>query len=177
MEKSVDERLFECLMRSPHALRRNFMRSMGFGKEGGCHGMGKMHGHHGPGMHGHHGHKRRMKAFAQERLLSLLQNYEGGVRQKTLVEEMHINPSSVSELISKLEQDGYAIRKVDPEDKRATLITLTELGQARAYELEDERKERFASLFANLTEDEKEQLLTLLEKLLDSTQPETDVEE
>ena len=54
----------------------------------------------------------------------------------------------------------------DPEDKRATLITLTEVGKARAYELEDERHERFAKIFEPLTEKEKEQLLKLLEKVL-----------
>ncbi len=76
-----------------------------------------------------------------------------------------MNPSSMSEMISKLEHDGYVKRTVDPSDKRATLITLTELGEARAAELSDERNERFSRLFANLTEEEKEQLVTLLEKL------------
>ena len=107
----------------------------------------------------------KMRAFAQRRLLSILLNYEDGVRQKALGEEMRINPSSVSELISKLEFEGYVVRTVDPEDKRATLITLTEVGRARAYELEDERNERFARPFANLSDEEKKQLLELLEKL------------
>ena len=107
----------------------------------------------------------KMRAFAQRRLLSVLLGYEDGVRQKVLAEEMRINPSSISELISKLEAEGYAVRTVDPEDKRATLITLTEVGKARAYELEDERNERFAKPFANLNDQEKDQLLKLLEKL------------
>ena len=133
----------------------------------GPHGHG--HGPHGPGRGMHH---HKMKAFAQARLLSALMEHEDGVRQKVLAEEMRVNPSSMSELIGKLEAEGYAVRTVDPEDKRATLITLTEVGKARAYELEDERQERFAKPFAKLTEDEKEQLLSLLEKLVEEDEPE-----
>ena len=95
----------------------------------------------------------------------MIGSYEGGVRQKTLTEEFRMNPSSVSELISKLESDGYVKRSVDPTDKRATLISLTELGEARAAELADERNERLDKAFAALTGEEKEQLIALLEKL------------
>ena len=194
MEKTVNERLFEALMRAPRSVKRALMEEH-FGDEmrgahhgygpGGCHRRGEgedpMHGHgpgpmgmhgHGPmhghghmGMHGHghmgmHGH-----GFGRERALRVIAGFEGGVRQKTLTEELRINPSSVSELITKLQNDGYVKRTVDPEDKRATLITLTELGEARAAELQDEKSEMLGKAFANLTDDEKEQLIALLEKL------------
>jgi len=107
-------------------------------------------------------------------MLGVIAAYEGGVRQKVLTEELHINPSSVSEMISKLENGGYVKRTVDPEDKRATLITLTEVGDARAAELADERQERFAKVFGGLTDEEKEQLIGLLEKLTDPEEPEED---
>lgn len=198
MEKTVNERLFEALMRAPRSVKRALMEE-NFGDEmrgahhghgpGGCHrrgegegpmhgqdmmhgpgpmgmhGHGPMHGHGHMGMHGHghmgmHGH-----GFGRERALRVIAGFEGGVRQKTLTEELRINPSSVSELITKLQNDGYVKRTVDPEDKRATLITLTELGEARAAELQDEKSEMLGKAFANLTDDEKEQLIALLEKL------------
>lgn len=196
MEKTVNERLFEALMRAPRSVKRALMEE-NFGDEmrgahhgfapGGCHRRGEgedpMHGHgpgpmgmHGPGpmgMHGHghmgmhgHGHMGMQgHGFGRERALRVIAGFEGGVRQKTLTEELRINPSSVSELITKLQNDGYVKRTVDPEDKRATLITLTELGEARAAELQDEKNEMLGKAFANLTNDEKEQLIALLEKL------------
>ena len=196
MEKTVNERLFEALMRAPRSVKRALMEEH-FGDEmrgahhghgpGGCHRRGEgedpMHGHgpgpmgmHGPGpmgMHGHghmgmhgHGHMGMQRhSFGRERALRVIAGFEGGVRQKTLTEELKINPSSVSELITKLQNDGYVKRTVDPEDKRATLITLTELGEARAAELQDEKSEMLGKAFANLTDDEKEQLIALLEKL------------
>ncbi len=107
----------------------------------------------------------RRPMFARERLLRELASFEGGVRQKELLEPVKVNPSSMSEMISKLEHDGYVKRTVDPSDKRATLISLTELGEARAAELSDERNERFSGIFAKLSAEEKEQLLAILEKL------------
>ena len=118
-------------------------------------------------MHGHGpGHCRKHdRGFGRERVLEVISRYEAGVRQKTLTEELRINPSSVSEMISKLENDGYVRRTIDPTDKRATLITLTELGEARNAELQDEKTASLSKAFGNLTDDEKEQLIALLEKL------------
>ena len=112
----------------------------------------------GPGRGPHSG-------FMRERLLDLIAGHDEGVHQKELVEELKINPSSVSELISKLQSDGYIVRTVDPNDKRATLIRLTELGEARAAEIADERQAHFSKAFACLSAEEKEQLVSLLEKL------------
>jgi len=184
MTKSIDERLFEQLMRAPHAVRKNMISGMRpercptMGSEGhgprdhghGPHGFGRgpeghgpeCRGPHGPEGHGPHGPGR---AFGRERLLGVIAEHESGVRQKVLTEELGINPSSVSEFVSRLQNEGYVKRTIDPEDKRATLIVLTELGEARAAELADERQARFARLFSALTDEEKEQLIALLGKL------------
>lgn len=180
MTKTVDERLYEQIMRTPHAIRRAMIEARfceHFGEDGPKGERGPVqspfydrrpvqagpHPVRGPRpyrhMHGHGG------AFAQERMLDVISRFEGGVRQKELTEELKIRPSSVSETISKLEHDGYVKRKVDPDDKRATLITLTEVGQARAAELSDERQGKLSKAFEPLTDEEKEQLILLLQKL------------
>ena len=136
-----------------------------------------------------HGH--RSPVLARERILTLLLEHEtrqddaaeaagpaderaaaekaetvgAGLRQKQLTEEMRINASTMSEFIGHLETDGYVERNIDPSDKRATLITLTEKGRARAGELQDERKEKLDQLFSPLTEEEQKELFRLLNKL------------
>ena len=136
-----------------------------------------------------HGH--RSPVLARERILTLLLEHEtrqddaaeaagpaderaaaekaetvgAGLRQKQLTEEMRINASTMSEFIGHLETDGYVERNIDPSDKRATLITLTEKGRARACELQDERKEKLDQLFSPLTEEEQKELFRLLNKL------------
>ena len=104
--------------------------------------------------------------LGRERLLVLIGRSEGGVRQKDLLEKVHIGAPAMSELVNKLEDDGYVVRSVDPNDRRATLLTLTEKGAARAAEVEDERAERFKSAFAALSDGEKETLAAILDKLL-----------
>ena len=136
MKKTIDEQLFELVMKAPRSVRRKtfefpFPRPF----------------------------------FVRERLLVIADSYDGAVRQKTLVEELDVSPAAVSELVSKLERDEYVKREIDPDDKRATLIKLTDLGKARAAELADERNERFSKAFAALNAKEKDQLLKLLEKL------------
>ena len=115
--------------------------------------------HHHPHCHHGHGH------FPRERVLMIIADAgDAGIRQKDIAKEIHVSPSTLSELITKLEDDNYVERKVDPDDKRATLITLTEKGQARAYEVSEEHGEFVEGFFAGLTDEEKEQLLTLLKK-------------
>ena len=157
-----DIQLFDELMHFRRRLRHSAMRP-----EEIPHRHGEEPRHRGPHAHpfpeDHRRHGNR--PFSRERVMQVLLDYKDGARQKDLADTMHINPSSMSELIDKLQSDGYIIRTTDPDDKRATRIVLSEVGRARAYELQDERSERIRPLFQNLTEEEKEELLRLLRKL------------
>lgn len=148
MKKTVEEKLFEEIMKAPHAVRRAAFKARFDDEEE------KEFVFPFP-----------RPIFARERMLIAIDSFEGGVKQKDLRKELGVSPAAVSEMVSKLEKDGYVERKVDPEDKRATLITLTELGAARAAELADEKNERHEKTFKALNAKEKEQLLKLLEKL------------
>ena len=192
MNRPIEMELFEALMRTSRKVKHQMFGCGPRGPEGfgprrpmpphgpgmgpeGCHrgpeGFGPRgpmppHGpegchHHGP-HHGPHG----RGPLSRERVLTALLAAEDGLRQKALAEQLRVNPSSMSEFIDRLESDGYIVRTVDPTDKRATIITLTEKGQARACEVEDERAENITPIFAALTEDEKAQLLALLNKLI-----------
>lgn len=125
--------------------------------------------HHGerPPIEGPEPHCFKRPPLSREHLLVLISEKPEGIRQKELMEKAGIGQSSVSELINKLEDDGYIERKVDPSDKRATLLFLTEKGQARALEVEDERNEFFSGIFSKLTDDEKQTLSDIMDKLLD----------
>ncbi|WP_051656915.1 MarR family winged helix-turn-helix transcriptional regulator [Butyrivibrio sp. AE3004] len=112
---------------------------------------------------GPHGHR---PPLSRERLLVVMAESSEGIRQKDLSEKLKIGQSSTSELINKLEDDGYIERRIDESDKRATLLFLTEKGQARATEVADERAAMFEDAFSKLTDDEKKTLSDLLDKLL-----------
>ena len=79
--------------------------------------------------------------------------------QRTLQRLLDIKPGSISEILSKMEEKGLIERSKDDEDKRASLITLIS---------EEEAMEERPSFFEMLSEEEKESLKAILNKILDS---------
>ena len=113
------------------------------------------------------GHRHRGPGISRDRLLVIISEYPDGIRQKDLAEKAHINPSSTSEVVTKLEDDGYLIRTIDPSDKRATVLKLTEMGAVRAEEIRGEREAFLDDYFGRLTDEEKQTLSDILDKLLE----------
>lgn len=116
-------------------------------------------GPHGPG--GRHGH-----GMSRERLLVLIAAHTEGIWQRDLAWEADINASSASEMIGRLEADGYLSRESDENDRRAVLLKLTEAGKQRAAEIRAERDGFLEDLFSKLSEEEKQTLSDLLDKLM-----------
>lgn len=106
------------------------------------------------------------QSLVRENLLTIIAEKPDGIRAKEIAQRAGINQSSVSESLSKLEDDCYLRRTVDPSDKRATLIFLTDLGKARASEVKEEQAAMFGHLFDSLTTAEKEELARLLDKII-----------
>lgn len=122
-----------------------------------CHGHGHGHGH-GPGRC--HGKRRR----GQERVLTMVAMQEG-INQKDLAFLLGIRPQTLGEMLQKLEERGLVARKKSEADARAIEVTLTDEGRARAAEIAERRALAAADLFAVLTDEEKDQLASILDKL------------
>ena len=168
MEKTKDMILIEKLHR---ASRRTHP-----GRHGGPHRGGKGFG---PGMmpgmgpfppappHGPNCGPGRPGMFPRERILTvLLEADDNGLKQRDIAEQLGIHAPALTEQIDRLEAEHYLERCANPDDKRSTLVKLTEKGRARAYEVSDERQARAAAFSANLSEEEKDTLIALLDKLL-----------
>ena len=167
MEKSKEQILLEKLRKAGRKTRIGMMPPPGF--PGMRIERGEMPPHHGRGMPGPGEHAMPGPMFVREMLLmSVLEAGDQGIRQKDIAEEMGINASSLSEQLDRLETDRYLVRRENPEDKRSTLIFLTEKGRARAYEVLDERQHAAEKICGKLTEKEKDTLIELLDKLLES---------
>ncbi len=105
--------------------------------------------------------------FPRERVLTvLLEAGDNGLKQRDIAEQLGIHAPALTEQIDRLEAEHYLERCANPDDKRSTLVKLTEKGRARAYEVSDERQVRAAAFTANLSEAEKDTLIALLDKLL-----------
>lgn len=100
------------------------------------------------------------------RILSKLMHQGDGISQAALAEKMSIRPQSLSEALTKLEERGLIRRLPNPQDKRGTLVYLTEEGREREAELAERRRQTADSLLCALDESEKQTLATLLGKIL-----------
>jgi DNA-binding MarR family transcriptional regulator len=101
----------------------------------------------------------------QNRILSLL-SLQDGMNQRQLAYLLAIRPQSAGEMLGKLEKSGLIRRETSEEDSRTNLVFLTEEGRRSAEKLaENQEKE---DVFDCLSEEEKQQLETLLDKLIAS---------
>ena len=100
----------------------------------------------------------------QKRALIILNKHEK-MTQRELTEKLRIQPGSVSELLSKLEEKNWIVRTQNEEDRRNVDIVLTDEGKEQAVVALEERNQLHEDMFTSLSMEEKEQLLGLLEKL------------
>jgi len=113
---------------------------------------------------GHFLYHRRGGKRGQGRILSFLSE-EGSISQGDLQKRLHIEAGSMSEVVTKLEQQGLITRIKDTEDRRKTILEITEMGKVESVKNRIILREQEDRLFETLTEEEKVQLGFLLEKL------------
>lgn len=101
---------------------------------------------------------------SQQRILIILDEVKT-ITQRDLTARLKIQPGSASEILSKLENAGLILRTISETDKRTANISLTEEGRRMALDAAKRRWERHKEMFSCLAENEKEELLSLLEKL------------
>lgn len=100
----------------------------------------------------------------QTRLLSLIAQ-NNGASQRDLAEEMDVRPSSMTEMLLKIEQAGFIIRKQDERDQRVMRIFLTETGEKAVVQSSAATLDLTTRMFNCLTSEEQTQLLALIEKI------------
>ncbi len=103
----------------------------------------------------------------QSRLLRLISGNDGAI-QRDIAEEMDVRPSSMTEMLVKMEQLGYIIRKQDEKDQRVMHIYLTNEGKAAAEESVNTTGRLTKELFKSLSDEEIKQMLEIASKLCDN---------
>lgn len=89
-----------------------------------------------------------------------------GMTQTEITEKLDIRPSSLGELVVKLEKGGYVERRQNENDKRVMNVFLTEKGREIEKEFVNPRQKAAELWCAGLSEQEKSQLSELLGKLI-----------
>ena len=100
----------------------------------------------------------------QYHCLFVLENAEA-VAQKELAELLHIRPTSVGELLSRLEQKGWVRRTSSKTDKRKILVSLTDMGKAEVKRARRENALVQGEMLSPLTVEENAAFYRILEKI------------
>ena len=105
--------------------------------------------------------------WSQNRVLRELR-WHGDMTQRNLQEHIGIQQSSLSELVTKMEQQQLITRSPYPDDRRQVLIGLTDNGRQLLALSEQTDLQQNITYLQVLSEDEQQTLLDLLTKLDDS---------
>ena len=101
----------------------------------------------------------------QNRALSILL-LNDGLSQRQLAYVLGIRPQSSGEIVGKMERNGWLERKTDEKDSRINRLYLTAAGREKAESIE--RQNENDDLLDCLDDSEKEQLNSLLDKIVAS---------
>lgn len=101
---------------------------------------------------------------SQKRILMILLE-TGPMTQSELTEQIGIQPGSASEVLGKLETAGLILRTPSETDRRTADICLTASGKSMAEAAYAQRQVRHRQMFSGLSDEEKDTLLHLLEKV------------
>ena len=87
--------------------------------------------------------------------------------QREMQDILNIKSASLSEILSKIEAEGFIERLKNDVDKRQIDLILTKKGREEAEGIEAENDQIAKELLCDLTLEEEQQLFYLLDKLVE----------
>jgi len=90
----------------------------------------------------------------------------GALLQKDLAELAHVEQPTMAEMLTRMQRDGMISREPHPEDKRASLISLTRKASGRLPKAKEALWQGEQEATAGLSERERALLLELLQRVV-----------
>ncbi len=103
---------------------------------------------------------------AQLDALEVLAVDPSGWRMGDFADAMHVDPSTATRAVARLEQLGLAERSHDPDDRRVVLARPTALGRRTINSMLVRRSVGMERLLETFTDEEQEQFAEYLERLV-----------
>jgi MarR family transcriptional regulator, organic hydroperoxide resistance regulator len=92
----------------------------------------------------------------------------GHCKMHTLVDALKVKFSGVTALIDRLVKTGFVIREHGKEDRRTVFVSLSTKGKKVLLEVNQQRRKAFIQVFSRVSARERENYLTILEKIVES---------
>lgn len=97
-----------------------------------------------------------------------------GCKMSELAAELRVDASTATRTVARLSDAGLVERAVSPSDARAVVVSLSDEGKAIAAEISRRGVGAVHSILDGFTDDERQQLVFLLDKLVKSIDAERD---
>jgi DNA-binding MarR family transcriptional regulator len=91
----------------------------------------------------------------------------GHCKMHTLVNALKVKFSAVTAIIDRLVKTGFVIRERGKEDRRTVFVALSAKGKKILLEVYQQRRKAFMQVFSRVSAKEREEYLTILEKLVE----------
>lgn len=103
-------------------------------------------------------------------IIAVLGNHNNEVYQNELAKMVHVRPGSLSQVLTRLERDGYIQRQRDEVDRRLVKVSLTKSGLTKHNELSAERQQFVDALLAKLTVQDCQELVKIGQLMVEGLQ-------
>lgn len=101
-------------------------------------------------------------------VMAMLHKSGSGLKMSQLSSEMMVSAGNVTGIIDRLVADGLVIRVSIEGDRRATLVQLTQKGEAAFQGMAETHEDWVAEIFATLDDDELEHAISIFKQVRES---------
>ena len=112
---------------------------------------------------------RKLGLSARQFPVLMLLYREQNIMQETLVRHYHLDKGTIARAVKKLEDAGYIRRIIDPDNRRAVRLFLTEKGEQVAPVLHAINHEWEEQVCTGLSQTERETLTTLMRAVAENS--------
>ena len=120
----------------------------------------------------------KLKAFnltmPQFMILRALQRLDTGCTMTELGTAAMQVPATVTGIIDRLEEQSLVCRQPNPSDRRSYQIVLTAEGLSLLQKIDEQRRQKIASVFQDVSREERKLLLRFLQQYLNAVMKEED---
>jgi DNA-binding MarR family transcriptional regulator len=100
--------------------------------------------------------------------LLLALGQQNGMTHSELAAKMEVTPAAISNMVKRMEQAGFVVRRRDAEDERVSRVYLTDAGRAIYSEMEAIAQQVNETTFVGFTEEERSVMRDFLMRVHDN---------
>lgn len=101
----------------------------------------------------------------EAKMLTYLCFIEDGITAGKLCEKLNVSSARIAKILNSLEGKQYIIRKTDDNDKRKTIVVVTDLAKEKMFELKEQTINRIKCIIDELGQDDFREFMRITNRI------------